>query len=106
MLSNTWSFVRTFQVEKMQNKPLVLFDTLGNCFLFIELVFLILPCLQGPPAAGAWQVHCACRSERRSLGWWCSYGPGSPHPQAAAFRRHAGSLRHGTTTGPPAPPAP
>lgn len=102
MLSNTWSFVRTFKEIKTKNKRLVL----GLFFIFMELFFSILPFLRGPPAAGVWQVRCACRSGRKSLGWWCSYGPGSPRPRAAASRRRGGSSRRGTTTGPPAPPAP
>ncbi len=64
----------------------------------------VLPCPQGPPAAGVWQVHCACLSVHRTLGWLCSYEPGSPRRLSAVFQHHDGSFCRGTMSGLPAPP--
>lgn len=38
MLSNTWSFVRTFREIQIKNKQLVLFDALRNCFYFSYII--------------------------------------------------------------------
>lgn len=71
-----------------------------------RLSLSILPCLRGPPAAGVWPVRCACPSARKTPGWWCSFGPGSPRRLAAVSPLRGGSWCRGTTSGLPAPPGP
>ena len=125
MLSNMWSFVRTFGKRKRGyesfSSSMTFFSTLYDSYSLITKPIThfyllsstpylslnsVLPCPQGPPVVGVWQVRCACPSVHKTQGWSCSCGPGSPRLLSAAVQRHDGSFCRDTMSCPPAPPAP